>query len=536
VSDRRTTGVAGAEPDGDLRITGGAGGTTACIEGLRVAAGRIARAAGCLSDAAALVRAALGRADQGAASSPVTAQRLHAEAAPLTSRSRGLDVRCDQLARTAARLRAAADTYERAEADVVGAVLRVVSIRSGYALGELGPLGLAAVSRLVGTGAAFGGTLLVAARLLRYTPTPVGLGLSLVGSRSMRDEDGVLGLVARMVGGGGLLPEDLGPPHGAAVEAALPGLAATFVGSLPGRVPLLDDPVRQVAALAAVVLSALPSATARGGLIVAPVVSAVGAREPRRDPTAPRDEADLLRQVESMYDSGGAGTVGVLRLDHDDGRRTWVVAIPGMQSFGAPGPGTTDLLSSFQLLSGQQDDLSETVVRAMLAAGVGPDEPVVLAGHSQGGMAAMRVAERTADMFTVTTVLTAGSPIGSMPVPDGVQVLSLEHDEDLVWGLDGRSNPDRPNHTTIRSAADPGSDGAGLLDRFVAQPGGGHVLEGYVATAEQVTGSEHLSVSTFEASLAGVLGDGTAEVTEQRYVGVRVPTGRRAGGPTTAVG
>ena len=270
--------------------------------------------------------------------------------------------------------------------------------------------------------------------------------------------------------------------------------------------------------------------------MVAPVVSAAGGREAKREPAAPRDEADLLRLVEQMYDSGTDGTVGVQRLDHPDGQRTWVVAIPGMQSFGPPGPSTTDLLSSLQLVAGQPDDLSESVVRAMLAAGVGPNEPVVLVGHSQGGMAAMRVAERTTDMFTVTTVLTAGSPIGGMPVPDGVQVLSLEHDEDLVWALDGRSNPDRPNHTTVQSAAGPGRpDGGGVLDRLVAQPGDGHMLEGYVATAEQVAGNDHASVRAFEVSLARVLGDGTAEVTEQRYIGVRVPVVRRAGGPASAV-
>ena len=172
----------------------------------------------------------------------MTAARLHAAAAPLTSRSRGLDVRCDQLTRTAASLRTAAEVYERAEADVVGAVLRVVSIRSGYAVGELGPLGLAAVSRLLGTGVVFGGTVLVGARVLRYAPTPLGLGLSFLGSPAMREQDGLLGYVARMVGGDGLLPDDLGPPHGATVEAALPGLAATFVGAAPGPRPAARRP------------------------------------------------------------------------------------------------------------------------------------------------------------------------------------------------------------------------------------------------------------------------------------------------------
>ena len=242
----RTRGGSGDEPDGGLRVTGGAGGTTARIGSLREAAGRIERAAAALSDADALVRAAVGRADDG--SSPVTAARLHAAAAPLTSRSRGLVVRCDQLARTAASLRVAAEVYERAEADVVGAVLRVVSTRAGYAIGELGPLGQAAVVRAVGTGVVLGGTFLVGARALRYTPTPLGLGLWFLGRESVREEDGALGYVGRMVGGDGLLPDDLGPPHGTAVEAALPGVAAAFLGALPGHVPLLDDPVRQVAA------------------------------------------------------------------------------------------------------------------------------------------------------------------------------------------------------------------------------------------------------------------------------------------------
>src|SRR5207244_3061996 len=85
--------------------------------------------------------------------------------------------------------------------------------------------------------------------------------------------------------------------------------------------------------------------------------------------------------------------------------------------------------------------------------GVTRDDDVMLVGHSEGGLVAVtaaRDAVRSGE-FRVTHVVTAGSPIGltADEVPRGVQVLALENAHDLVPHLDGTTNPDRPNVTTV---------------------------------------------------------------------------------------
>lgn len=75
----------------------------------------------------------------------------------------------------------------------------------------------------------------------------------------------------------------------------------------------------------------------------------------------------------------------------------------------------------------------------------------MLAGHSQGGIAAAALACDPAAQrwFNITNVLTVGAPIANMPVPDDVHVLSIEHTQDPVPRLDARENPDRANWTTV---------------------------------------------------------------------------------------
>jgi len=52
-------------------------------------------------------------------------------------------------------------------------------------------------------------------------------------------------------------------------------------------------------------------------------------------------------------------------------------------------------------------------------------------------------------MYSVSAVVTAGSPGGRIDTPAGVQVLHLEHREDFVPGLDGVKNPDTLDRITV---------------------------------------------------------------------------------------
>jgi hypothetical protein len=119
----------------------------------------------------------------------------------------------------------------------------------------------------------------------------------------------------------------------------------------------------------------------------------------------------------------------------------------------------------------------------------------MLVGHSEGGMVAVNAARHAVARgeFTVTHVVTAGSPVGrtagSLPVQ--VRLLSLENTQDVVPHLDGVANPHRVNVTTAS-----GRRGDGTVI-------GDHTVESaYLPLAGDVAASRDPSIRDFLASAA----------------------------------
>ena len=98
--------------------------------------------------------------------------------------------------------------------------------------------------------------------------------------------------------------------------------------------------------------------------------------------------------------------------------------------------------------------LEEQVLAAMREAGIGRDEPVMMTGHSQGGIVATSLAARQPEDFHITSVVTGGSPIGRFEVPDTVSVMSLEHEQDVIPRFDGADNVDAANRVTVQRSVD----------------------------------------------------------------------------------
>ena len=109
---------------------------------------------------------------------------------------------------------------------------------------------------------------------------------------------------------------------------------------------------------------------------------------------------------------------------------------------------------------------------AMAQARIPPGAPVMLVGHSLGGMTAAALAADPTfrRRFNVTQVVTAGAPIGRFAVPAGVQVLAVENRNDLIPALDGADNPDRANVTTMTFSDNKGTMGENhsLRDAYAA--------------------------------------------------------------------
>jgi hypothetical protein len=155
------------------------------------------------------------------------------------------------------------------------------------------------------------------------------------------------------------------------------------------------------------------------------------------------------------------GTLAVEQVRHADGTDSWVVLVPGTQEPWPPDH-PFDAVTDVDLMAQEAADAGVAVTAAMERAGVGPGEPVVLVGHSLGGIAATALAASPSfrSRYRVGGVVTAGAPTATFATPRGVPVLHLENDEELVSNLDGRStleNPRTADRVTVgrRLAASP---------------------------------------------------------------------------------
>lgn len=210
-----------------------------------------------------------------------------------------------------------------------------------------------------------------------------------------------------------------------------------------------------------------------------------------------------------------ASTVQVVSIE---GGRAYVVQIPGTQEWNPRRKDNLmDTTSNLTMMAGEEAQLEKAVVDAMHAAGIAPHAPVMLTGHSQGGIVAASIAANTdfRHQFNIQAVLTAGSPIGRVPIPGDISVLSLEEREDLVPKLDGVANPDRPNWVTATRD---------LAQGAVPSPhhdlGAAHSLANYEQMAQVLDASNDPSISTWRDHNSAFFGAGSV----QRFQIVKGPS------------
>ena len=72
-------------------------------------------------------------------------------------------------------------------------------------------------------------------------------------------------------------------------------------------------------------------------------------------------------------------------------------------------------------------------------------EPVLICGHSQGGIVATNLTAnaQVRARFNIVATATAGSPTGNSVIPSGTQYLSMENADDVVpaWMAKRRLRP-----------------------------------------------------------------------------------------------
>lgn len=228
----------------------------------------------------------------------------------------------------------------------------------------------------------------------------------------------------------------------------------------------------------------LPGALAAGAVTVGapafpPRSVTVRAEGASAGPAAPRGIGDLIAGLQGQDERARGerqGEIAVTRLPRAGGGAAYVVDLPGTRDWQPdprrPRPYLNDLQTNVELLAGRPTARLDGLARALAAAGVTPADPVLLVGHSQGGLLALRAAAqfRRSGRFQVTHVLTAGAPIGRIAVPPGVDLLALENRYDTVPALDGAPDPDERHRTTVRVALQTGTVGGNHSLRSVYLP------------------------------------------------------------------
>ncbi|MFF2347964.1 hypothetical protein [Pseudarthrobacter sp. NPDC058119] len=164
----------------------------------------------------------------------------------------------------------------------------------------------------------------------------------------------------------------------------------------------------------------------------------------RANTPVPSSISAVLETTNTAYsDQGKPGTedtgVRIVAVRKPGESPAYIVSIPGTTRWlpdGAANP--TDLTGNLELAGGNLSTAAEAVRMAMERAGIPEGAPVMLSGHSQGGMiaAALAADSRFTDRFNVTNVVTFGSPVDSAPIPPSIDILALQHAGDPVPKVD----------------------------------------------------------------------------------------------------
>lgn len=168
----------------------------------------------------------------------------------------------------------------------------------------------------------------------------------------------------------------------------------------------------------------------------------VAGDDPRFQP--PGDLAAIANNINQSYGSVETGEVSMTVVGQPP--ESVIVNIPGTEQWGVnAGDNPFDLTSNSALAgpngyAASSEATADAIQQLFADAGIPPGTPIMLTGHSQGGMVATSLASDPAftSEFNVTNVMTVGSPVDNYPVQTGVDVLNIQHGSDPVPMIDAQ--------------------------------------------------------------------------------------------------
>lgn len=268
-------------------------------------------------------------------------------------------------------------------------------------------------------------------------------------------------------------------------------LLIVAVGALFGPIGLIVGAVVAVA-LAAFLITSIASDVQKD----TPKVSETNPYAMPEDAPENPTLATVLDGTKEVDGLGGE-TDSVIKVTKVLGPDGWyyTVTLPSTQEwmsrFGDQGA-VNDLDSNLALMLTPllQTQYERAVLEAMQQAGIGENDPVMLVGFSQGGIMAGHLAAYNSD-YNWQAVVVSGAPIDHMPIPDSVDVVSVQHNGDPVPNLDIIAGDlginHGPNWTTINvdppnpnpvlgvdAGAHNAADYSKTLQNYLAQVQGNH--------------------------------------------------------------
>ena len=167
-----------------------------------------------------------------------------------------------------------------------------------------------------------------------------------------------------------------------------------------------------------------------------------------RRPNPPESLRDMCADIDDMYWSMSAGhTLKITRVGEGEARR-WLLSLPGtahtdFHSTENPADFESNIREMLGLESAMRVGVVKALHDAMSLDGVDPadysKEPVMICGHSQGGMVAVALASLPPLKagVKVEAILATGAPARRIRIRGGVTMVSVQHDQDVIPSMDG---------------------------------------------------------------------------------------------------
>jgi len=225
-----------------------------------------------------------------------------------------------------------------------------------------------------------------------------------------------------------------------------------------------------------------------------------------RSSTSTTDSPQGYRELISRIPRADEGA-SQIRIEHYDSG--YVVYLGGTIDAGVnPGTEPWDMTSNISAIAELDSGSYLSAVEAMREAGITAQDSVIVVGHSQGGLVAAQLA--ASGDYRISYVITVGAPLHQVELPEEINLIAVEHAEDVIPSLSGVAVPAvAATHVTVTRS----------LYATAQAPRGellpAHNLSRYVETGAVMDRSGDSKLMTEQKRIAG-LTQGEATVTMWR--------------------